>query len=728
MKVRMSVLALLVAALPVIMFAYPGFGGGKGLFRVQNALVEEEAGLTVSLHALARNADFSTPQDAPNSNGWVADLIAPEFSYAPIASKYIGLELFGSWGGAFQTPKSYATDGFVWGFHDLKAGGKISVPIIPVLKIGGTANYTFAFRQDKTAEGWTVLDPEALPYDKAEKLAWSGLVTLQLQDVMPSAPNLIINYGKVGGKTQYAAAVELQGKGFGLFVEGVSLQSGTDIFNTANGHLHLTPGVILGNPDMSFLKLGYTFSSSENGVKQPNEIILGLGIATPFGKRMPALYGTITGTVTNASTGEPIVATETDGIFEVKKAPVGTVTVEVSADGYNKQAVPLAVEDGKVINYEFKLRPLKLYGTIAGTVIDAVTSAPMAARIEFPGTTLAPVDADPTTGAFKIDKVETGVHTLTATADKYVPATVTLTVEDGKVINNEFKLHPLNTYGTIAGTVIDAVTSAPMAARIEFPGTTVPPVNANPATGAFKVNKVQVGVYTLTATADKHIPATITLAVEDNKLATATFKLSPDEAAVAVAGKVSDKKTGDGLAATVTFPDAGDAVFNTDPTTGIYKAQLMAGSYTVVVESKDYVKQTAAIIVENGKPQVRDFAMLKVGMSITLRGIYFDFDKSTIKPESRPALEDAAKMLKENPTISVEIQGHTDSKGSDSYNLTLSDQRAASVVTYLVTNLGIDQSRLTSKGYGESMPIATNDTDAGRALNRRVEFKILGEK
>jgi outer membrane protein OmpA-like peptidoglycan-associated protein len=115
-------------------------------------------------------------------------------------------------------------------------------------------------------------------------------------------------------------------------------------------------------------------------------------------------------------------------------------------------------------------------------------------------------------------------------------------------------------------------------------------------------------------------------------------------------------------------------------------------------------------------------------MSITLRGIYFDFDQATIKPESKPALEAAARMLNENPTINVEIQGHTDSKGSDSYNLSLSDRRAASVVAYLVQNLGIDMSRLTSRGYGESMPIATNDTDAGRALNRRVEFKILGEK
>jgi outer membrane protein OmpA-like peptidoglycan-associated protein len=389
-------------------------------------------------------------------------------------------------------------------------------------------------------------------------------------------------------------------------------------------------------------------------VKEPNEIILGFGFATPFGKRAAAEYGTITCSVTDAKTGAALTAkvnfpeddrmasftTDATGVFEVKKVRTGVTVVEVSADGYNKQAVPLSVEKDKVVNYEFKLRSLKSYGTIAGTVVDAVSSAPMAARIEFPGTALAPMNASATSGAFKIDKVETGVYTLTASADKYIPATITVAVEDGK-------------------------------------------------------------------------------------LATATFKLAPTATAVAVTGRVYDKKTDASLSATVTF---NNVVYNTDPATGVYKAQLMPGSYTVVVESKDYVKQTAALIIEKGKPLVRDFAMLKVGMSITLRGIYFDFDKSTIKPESRPALEDAAKMLKENPTISVEIQGHTDSKGSDSYNLSLSDRRAASVVLYLVQNLGIDHSRLTSRGYGESMPIATNDTDSGRALNRRVEFAVTGEK
>jgi outer membrane protein OmpA-like peptidoglycan-associated protein len=653
-KARTSVLALLLAVLPALVFAYPGFGGGRGLFRVQNALVEDEAGLTVSFHALARNADFVGADPAKSS--WVADLFAPELSYAPVVTKYVGLELFGSWGAAFQLAKSATEDGFDWGMHDLKAGGKLSIPVLSVFKLGGMANYTFMERADNVMG---FLDREALPYDADNKLAWSGLVTLQFQDLMPTAPNLMVNYGKVAGWTQYAAAVELQGEGFGLFVEAVSLQrSGTDIFGTDNGHLHLTPGFVLGDATSGFLKAGYTFSSGNdaNAMKAPNEIILGFGFATPFGKRAPAQYGEITGTVTNASTGEPVAATvsfpdlrnmplmtlDATGVFTVDKIPVGAVTVEVMADGYNPQAVPLAVEADKITHYEFKLRPLKVYGTIAGTVINAVTGAPMAASIEFPGSNLQPTKSDAAAGAFRVDKVETGVYTVTASADRF-------------------------------------------------------------------------------------IPATITLSVEENKLATATFKLAPVATAVAITGRVSDKKTGDALDATVTVPEAGNAVFKTDPATGVYKAQLMPGTFTMVVESKDYVKQVVAMVVEKDKPMVRDFQLVKEGMAITLKGVYFDFNKATIKPESRPALDDAAKILKENPTIKVEIQGHTDSKGSDEYNLSLSDKRAWAVVNYLVQNYGIEMSRLTARGYGEARPIASNDTDDGRALNRRVEFVIIGQ-
>ncbi|GAC1432076.1 MAG: hypothetical protein NVSMB7_07940 [Chitinophagaceae bacterium] len=81
-------------------------------------------------------------------------------------------------------------------------------------------------------------------------------------------------------------------------------------------------------------------------------------------------------------------------------------------------------------------------------------------------------------------------------------------------------------------------------------------------------------------------------------------------------------------------------------------------------------------------------------------------------------------LLKENPAIEIEMSAHTDSKGSDDYNMKLSDNRAKSVREYIVSK-GIAGNRIGSQGYGETKPVATNETDDGRQLNRRVEFKIL---
>jgi OmpA-OmpF porin, OOP family len=110
--------------------------------------------------------------------------------------------------------------------------------------------------------------------------------------------------------------------------------------------------------------------------------------------------------------------------------------------------------------------------------------------------------------------------------------------------------------------------------------------------------------------------------------------------------------------------------------------------------------------------------------SIIFRNINFDFDKSNIKPESYPVLDEVTEYLKANPNVKMEVQGHTDSKGTAAYNLKLSDRRAAAVKTYLVGK-GIAADRLETKGYGLSKPIAPNDTEENRARNRRVEFKPI---
>lgn len=662
-----SLVALLIAMLPALVLGYPGIGGGRGLLRVQNALVEDEAGLTLSAHGLGRNAVF--PGRTDNKKGWVLDVIAPELSYAPLVTRYVAMELFGSWGGVFQTPKSGSDDGFAMSTHDLKAGGKVSVPILPVLKLGFAGSYTFlSGRENRVGTEW--LDRGSLPLAHNPKFAWAGLANLQFQEVLPAAPNVIVNYGKVNDETRYGLGVELAARGFALFGEVLSRQgpNSTGLFDTDNGSIYLTPGVVFGNVSSFSLKAAYSFAYGYNSGHMPssigdpqleraaNELVLGLVIATPFGARTKPQYGGIAGTITDQKTGAPLVAnvgfprndqlaaitTGGRGVFEVKNVPTGITVVDVSAPGYQSQSVPIDVRKGVVTTHDFKLRSLVAYGVVAGQVLDATDKKPLNARIEFPNSNLAAVKSDQAGGAFRVNDVPTAVYTVTASLDGYFTGSQTVTVEDGKVANVMFNLTP------------------------------------------------------------KGMASTLT-------------------------GKVSDKQTGAALAATISFPDAGIAAVATNPATGVYSAELPVGTYAVKVTSPGYVDQSAALVMERGKPTVKNFELVKEGMTITLRGVYFDYDKATVKPESRPALEDAAKILKDNPTIRVEIQGHTDSDGSASYNQGLSERRAQAVVNYLIQNYGIDRNRLMARGYGQSNPIATNATAEGKALNRRVEFVILNK-
>jgi OOP family OmpA-OmpF porin len=106
---------------------------------------------------------------------------------------------------------------------------------------------------------------------------------------------------------------------------------------------------------------------------------------------------------------------------------------------------------------------------------------------------------------------------------------------------------------------------------------------------------------------------------------------------------------------------------------------------------------------------------------IITHGINFDVDKATIKPESMGTLNMIVQVMKDNPEIKFEIDGHTDNTGSASHNLALSQQRATAVREQLI-KMDVDGSRLTAKGFGDSKPISDNNTLEGKANNRRVEF------
>lgn len=108
---------------------------------------------------------------------------------------------------------------------------------------------------------------------------------------------------------------------------------------------------------------------------------------------------------------------------------------------------------------------------------------------------------------------------------------------------------------------------------------------------------------------------------------------------------------------------------------------------------------------------------------LSLEGVNFDHDKAMIKAESRPILDNAVKVLNENASVHVRVEGHTDSDGTDAYNMGLSQRRAEAVVAYL-TAAGIDAGRLSAVGYGESSPVAPNDSKENKYKNRRVDLVV----
>lgn len=147
----------------------------------------------------------------------------------------------------------------------------------------------------------------------------------------------------------------------------------------------------------------------------------------------------------------------------------------------------------------------------------------------------------------------------------------------------------------------------------------------------------------------------------------------------------------------------------------------------------DVVRDRASILVEAVEPKGMETRMetvsaAKIAGDLTAQGravfygIYFDFDKADIKPESAPQLAEMAKALKANPKLTVYIVGHTDNQGKLDYNLSLSQRRADAVVKALATSHGIPAARMIAKGAGPLAPLAHNRDEPGRAKNRRVEM------
>lgn len=198
-------------------------------------------------------------------------------------------------------------------------------------------------------------------------------------------------------------------------------------------------------------------------------------------------------------------------------------------------------------------------------------------------------------------------------------------------------------------------------------------------------------------------------------------------------GKVYDKKTQLGILSTIILTDLENPVFTTNVSTdetGNFFITLPVGkAYSFNILKKGYLFYSDHFSLEN---HLSDSALfikaplepLEKGANIVLHNIFFNTNESIITPPSFAELNQLVQLLDENPSLHLEIGGHTDNIGRKEDNLTLSKQRAAAVVNYLISK-GISKARLEARGYGDTLPIWDNTTSEGRSKNRRTEIKVI---
>jgi hypothetical protein len=200
-----------------------------------------------------------------------------------------------------------------------------------------------------------------------------------------------------------------------------------------------------------------------------------------------------------------------------------------------------------------------------------------------------------------------------------------------------------------------------------------------------------------------------------------------------ITGKVMDKKTLAPLNARLEIIHIDSAKIiatSYSADSGMYRLKVgSAAKYRVLIMTGDYMFLVDTFDISGTNPDVpfvRDFYLQKieVGIKVVLENIYFQTGKAVLTAASFPTLNKVIEFMKSNESMRLEISGHTDNVGSLKANNKLSEDRAKSVVDYLVAN-GIDKGRLVSKGYGYSQPVAPNSTPDGREKNRRIEFKII---
>lgn len=299
-------------------------------------------------------------------------------------------------------------------------------------------------------------------------------------------------------------------------------------------------------------------------------------------------------------------------------------------------------------------------------------------------------------------------------------------------LSKEFgELAPL---GSLVLTVIDEKTQKPIPASVILDKPVGRTVSTDSVTGSYKLTNIPVGEIKIKVNKAKYYSREDKVKIESDVTKSLLVKLVRIPPGT-ISGKILDVKTLKPVAAKILYKGVFNGETYADTLTGgMYTiSRLEAGRYYLKVEPTltGFIGQEDTLMVEPGALLVKNFELIKKGEVIVLKGINFETGKATLLEESFPFLDHAGKILVDNPTLIVEIAGHTDNVKIKTPefpdNQKLSQARANSVRDYLVKKFSVNPGRLFAKGYGDTQPVASNKTADGKALNRRVEFKVLGQ-
>ncbi|MCZ2356904.1 MAG: FG-GAP-like repeat-containing protein [Bacteroidia bacterium] len=380
---------------------------------------------------------------------------------------------------------------------------------------------------------------------------------------------------------------------------------------------------------------------------------------------------------------------------------------------------------------------------LEGSIMDKKTNTPLSGKItiETANNTLITENDIDTTGGFKfvIPNDSLRIKVWVPGYPRYVESFFSSNPTDKEGVLKNIYLEKISET-TICGRVMEGKTHQPIPNAVlylqNFKKQLIDSFFTD-ENGEYQIQLLLANNYRLTAVADSYNGKTAQFSVTITHI---SIGLEPDfeliktesKTIVCLEGFIKDEITGNPLgAATVKVHDLNGNILKetTGDTKGYYKLCLPFGHYLIAITRKDYFFKTDSLILnQNQVYQIiqYDVPMKKIetNKGIVVKSFFFDIDKASLRVESVSEFERLLSMLQENPTIKIEIANHTDSDGADEFNMRLSQARAQTIVDWLL-DAKISPERLSAKGYGETRPIAPNDTPENKQKNCRTEIQVI---